>query len=1061
MKVDEVARLLGVPFHAQQRAAISAPPEAPLQIVAGAGAGKTTVMAARIVWLVGGGHLLPEQVLGLTFTNKAAAALAVKVRTSLEALGGAELAGEPTVSTYHAYAGRLVAEHGLRVAVEPGARLLADASRFQLAGQVMRRYRLPLPALDKAPRTVLAALVDLDADCADHLVCPADVRVADLVLAAELDARADGVGTDRGNKGWHDDLRQCAAASRARADLCLLVQAYRDAKRERDLADFGDQIATAVRIAAACPEVVQAERGRYRAVLLDEYQDTSVAQRLLLAELFGGGHPVTAVGDPCQAIYGWRGASVANLIDFPRHFPRADGAAAARLSLSVSQRNGGRLLRLANVLSEDLRGRHAVEELTAPVERQDVGEVVVARWERADEELVWLARTLRDELARPGGPSPGEVAVLLRTWRRAGAIHAALTAVGIAVEVVGLGGLLSLPEVADIVATLEVLDDPTANPAVIRLLTGPRWMLGLRDLRALGVHARRLAGDASDGGTDELNALAEAASGADPCDVVALADALDDLAGRVPGEPRPAALSDEGALRCAALGRELRALRRRVSEPLVDLVGRVIAVTGLDVEAAADPSAVAARRRESLASFLDVVAGWSALDGEASLRALLAYLHASDEYDRGFDSSQPGDGNAVQILTVHKAKGLEWDVVALPELIDTVFPSTRSGSRWPTSFGELPTRHRQDAEALPAAPDWSEKKGLGAFVDGCKRHARLEEDRLAYVAVTRARRLVIGSGHLWGPTQSKPRAPSPYLLALRDHAEAGYGRVDAWVDDSADERNPYLTGASVGWPPALDPAGLAVRTAAAQAVATAMADPQGAATAADAELTEAERVVFAAYDSELVALLGEAARGRASEVVVPLPAVLSASQVLRLHQDPDGLARELARPLPRRPIHAASRGTAFHSWVEQHFSVPPLLDPDDLAGAADADLDDQDLARLQRAFLDGPWANRVPYAVEAPFAIVLGGRVVRGRIDAVYDDGAATTPRWHVVDWKTGSGSADPLQLAVYRSAWATLQGCPDDHVRASFCTVATGELRAPPLMGRGELEQLLSEGSR
>jgi DNA helicase-2/ATP-dependent DNA helicase PcrA len=188
---------------------------------------------------------------------------------------------------------------------------------------------------------------------------------------------------------------------------------------------------------------------------------------------------------------------------------------------------------------------------------------------------------------------------------------------------------------------------------------------------------------------------------------------------------------------------------------------------------------------------------------------------------------------------------------------------------------------------------------------------------------------------------------------------------------------------------------------------------------------------------------------------VPLPTTLSASQLLRLQSDPDGFARDLARPMPRRPVLAARQGTRFHAWVETLFAQRPLLDPDELPGAEDdAIADDADLATLQDAFLLTPYAARRPHAVEAPFALSLGGRVVRGRIDAVYDLGGG---RWEVVDWKTGSEPADPLQLAIYRLAWARLVGVDPADVDAAFLYVRTGEVvRHDDLPGEDELVELL-----
>lgn len=317
---EQLKELLGIPFTPEQTACITAPP-APQVIVAGAGSGKTTVMAARVVWLVGTGQVAPEQVLGLTFTNKAAGELAERVRKALIAAGVTDPdaidpdnpPGEPSISTYHAFAGRLLTDHGLRIGLEPTTRLLADATRYQLAARVLRDAPGPYPALTHSFPTLVGDLLALDAELAEHLVEPETLAAYDTGLLRTLESA----------KLSNDQLRKLPETARARGELLTLTERYRQAKSGRDLVDFGDQIALSARLALTRPEVGALLRDEFRVVLLDEYQDTSVAQRLLLSALFGHGpggttgHAVTAVGDPCQAIYGWRGASVANLDDFP------------------------------------------------------------------------------------------------------------------------------------------------------------------------------------------------------------------------------------------------------------------------------------------------------------------------------------------------------------------------------------------------------------------------------------------------------------------------------------------------------------------------------------------------------------------------------------------------------------------------------------------------------------------------------------------------------------------------------------------------------------------------
>ncbi|MDP9182111.1 MAG: ATP-dependent helicase, partial [Actinomycetota bacterium] len=807
MNVEDLERVLGFPPTEEQLKAITAP-LSPGLIVAGAGSGKTTVMAARVVWLVGTGQVTPERVLGLTFTNKAAAELASRVTRSLRA-AGIKADEEPRVSTYHAFAGRLVAEHGLRLGIEPRSRLLADATRYQLAARVLRRHRSPIHHLNAVFGTLVGKLVSLDSELSEHLVAPSLLRGWDDEWIAALERAIASYDGEKSVKGHVDELQKYLLTARRRQELAELVGEYRRAKRDLDAVDFGDQVALAAQLAEGVPEVGALEREAAGVVLLDEYQDTSVAQRRMLVGLFGDGHPVTAVGDPCQAIYGWRGASVSNLDGFSAHFPVSTGDPAPRYELSVNQRSGGRLLRLANAVSAVLRGRHHVLELSAPPLKEALGEVRVALHATWADEVAWVA----DEVvaAHDAGTPWPEIAVLVRARKDFADLHAALASRDVPVEVVGLGGLLALPEVADVVATLEVLENPTANAALVRLLTGPRWRLGPRDLTQLGRRGKALLHTYADAPDAEVEALEKAVEGVDPCDVVSLSDALD--------RPGTEHWSPEGLARVTALAAELRLLRSHRDEPLLDLVHRVVEVTGLDVELAASPEAVAARRRETLAAFLDVVAGFTDLDGEQSLTSFLAFLAAADEHERGLDSVGPGGSDAVQLLTAHKAKGLEWDVVVCPDLTRKVFPSENPRESWATTPEVLPGPLRGDVSDQPVLRRCLDKDAVKDFKAARTEDGQREERRLGYVAFTRARRLLVGSGHHWGPTQKKPRGPSAFLEEIKAHAEQGHGVVLSWADAPTDTVNPLLAERpSYTWPAPYDQEPFARRTAAAAAV---------------------------------------------------------------------------------------------------------------------------------------------------------------------------------------------------------------------------------------------------
>jgi len=1053
---EHLCDVMRVPFSAEQLAAITAPME-PAVVVAGAGSGKTAVMTARVVWLVGTGQVAAGQVLGLTFTNKAAAELGARVRTALRQLTHAaqqpdllDEDGEPTVSTYHAYAGGLIVEHGLRLGFEPDLRLVADATRFQLAARAVAGYPGLLPDLPSHLPTLVRDVIELDNQLLDHLVEVEAARTFDDDLRKALERL-------RPLK----DVVRAVNASRARDQLLDLVEAYRSAKAEAGVIEFADQMAQGARLAIECPEVSVRERDRYRVVLLDEYQDTSVSQRLMLQGLYSGtddrsglGHPVTAVGDPCQGIYGWRGASVDNIDDFPRHFPRSDREPAVRHHLSVNRRCAVRVLDAANDIAGHLYAVHEGAEALSPRDSAPPGRIRLALHDTVVDEIDWVAdqvRWLPDELATDDGqPIPwSDVAVLVRDRQEIAELSAALRGRGIPVEVVGLSGLLVQPEVSDVVATLRAVSDLTANAAVLRLLTGPRWRIGVRDLALLGKRAQQLAQAARherDGLDESLDA---AVSGVDPTEILSLSEALAD--------PGDLAYSDAARQRFASLAVELTMLRRHAGEPLVELTRRVIDTIGLDVELAALPGPQAEQARDNLALLVETVADFVAREPRASLPALLAYLDAEVEFNRGIELASPTTTDSVKLLTVHMAKGLEWRVVVLPFLCDGVFPSSQGRPRWPWVPSEVPGPLRGDAESLPRVQSW-DTVGFRAYAEDSREVGLLEEQRLGYVAVTRAKEVLIGTAHWWGRIQTRPRGPS--FLWRQIAAQVERPPVPMADPPAEGVANPIVANRpAAAFPGRLDEERLERRRLAAEAVRDAM-DGGASASAADASrLSPRDQAVAAALDridDEFEPLLAEAAAASADRIEVDLPTSLSATAVQRLRDDPDRLARELARPMPRRPSAAARFGTWFHAWVEAHFGQQTLWDPTDLPGRAESDIDDDaDLAALVEAFRAGPFGERAPHAVEAPFALLLGGQVVRGRIDAVYE----TADGFDVIDWKTNrSHDADPLQLAIYRLAWAEMHDLPLDHVGAAFYYVRSGEvLRPEGLADRGELERLVT----
>lgn len=1074
----EIAALLGLPAPTPEQTAVIEAPLEPVLVVAGAGSGKTETMSARVVYLVANGLVAPDEVLGLTFTRKAAGELAERIRRRLRALasrlradgvahsleeGVLEAMRRPAVSTYNSYAAGLVKEHALRLGIEPSARLLGEASGWQLAHEVVESWTGELQT-GAALSTIVSAVRELSGALSEHLLTPAEAR-------AQMQQIVDAIEATPAGNGRSEHLAPVKALlklMRERIELVDLVAELARRKRVSEALDFGDQVALGARLAEDFGAVGELERARYRVVLLDEYQDTSFAQARMLGALFGAGHAVTAVGDPNQSIYGWRGASASGLSRFAEQFDAVGRV--HHLALSTSWRNDVAILDASNAVARPLRDRQVGIDVPALAPRPGAGPGAVS---------AVYAPTLADEATavadfvqqhwRPAAPGRAArtAAVLCRARKQFVDVEIELRRRGIPVEVVGLGGLLDTPEVVDLVAFCEVVHDPARGDSLMRLLTGPWLNLGAADTFAVADRMRELArasraaqGRQGDPGADDAH-VDGVVPEADIVDSHSIVDVLDEL-------PPPGWRSVEGREltadareRLARLADVLAHVRSRTYLSVPEIIGEAEQALGLDIEVAL--AGGHSRGRAALDAFRDIAVRF--VDGapHPTLGAFLAWLDAARQEERGLDQPlREPDPHAVQIITVHAAKGLEWDVVAVPGLSDGTFPSLRTtgdgyprDSAWLTGLGTLPYPLRGDAPDLPELryAGASDPKDLDArrkeFLAVAGEHQVAEERRLAYVALTRARSHLLLAGS-WFRTGAKPVPPSPFLTELVEAGLVAGDALSAGPDDGA--VNPRLAQEQTATWPAQAPAGVDLRRDAAQLVAA-------AAPAAWEDLTTSPAGDLA---RTALRLLDEREERRRPRREVELPAHLSASSMVRLAKDRAAYARDLRRPVPQEPSVHARRGTSFHAWVEQFYGAPVLLDLDELRGADDAAVD-AELEALKDAFLTSEWAGLEPIAVEVDVETPIAGVMTRSRIDAVFAD-----PRRHggvvVVDWKTGKVPTDSatarareVQLAVYRLAWARWKHVPLEDVDAAFFYVGSGTtVRPESVASADELERLV-----
>ncbi len=1120
----EIAHALGNHPPTPEQTAVIEAPLTPLLVVAGAGSGKTETMSSRVVWLVANGFVQPDEVLGLTFTRRAAAELGERVSGRLRRLAehglwtpptedGAEiLGGTPTVATYHSYAGRLVREHALRLGIEPDSTLLSEAAAWQLAHQVVDRYDGPMDDVDYVAANVTNAVVSLAGEMAEHLVTPREVSDC----LDEVVGRLEGLPFAPRKRAVPPHLQRLLTSLRARRQVMPLVRAYQDLKRSRDALDFSDQMALAATLARQFDQIGGIERDRFRAVLLDEFQDTSEAQMVLLHSLFGApGASVTAVGDPHQSIYGWRGASATTLSRFPTVFTGTDGPAAV-LPLSTSWRNDQALLTAANVTAAPLRAASRVQvETLRPRTDAGAGSIEAARLPTVEDEAAHVADWIRDRwYAADGSRRPVTAAVLCRARVQFPHVVHALKVQGLPVEVVGLGGLLTTPEVADLVSLLWVVQDPSRGDRLMRLLTGPVCRLGAADLDGLSAWARHLrrqeprtGGRAAAPGAEVPRGYTAGAGRpgtSDEDEPVSIVEALDTL-------PAPGwrgrdgqHVSEVGLQRLRGLAATVTRLRALSALPLADLVAEAERALGLDIEVLSRPEYTPASARAQLDAFADVAAGFAQSAERAGLGAFLSWLDAATERERGLERGQGEVArDAVQVLTVHAAKGLEWDLVAVPGMVEGTFPGHEAGTTardgqwvtaepkdkgWLSGVDGVPFGLRGDRDGLPVfrwdrPADTDEVEAeIQRFAAAGGEHGIAEERRLAYVAFTRARHDLLLTAPVWAH-QVTPRVTSRFLHELLDDPTVGVSR-GPWAempepDDNGRAENPRTaTAVTATWPHdrvdvRRDQLGDAVRSVlaamgegdrCAPADTGADAGPDtGADTGADSPRTADpdDRPERRAEETTLLLAEREERLGGRDHRVT-LPRHLSTSAMVALAADPEAFARSVRRPLPARPATAARRGTAFHAWVEQRYARAALVDLVDLPGSADEEpAADEHLPAMKENFLASEWADRQPSELELSVETNIAGMPVRGRIDAVFarEDGGYT-----VVDWKTGWPPEDDqapvraLQLAAYRVAFARLKGLAPAEVDAAFFYASTGQTVRPPLPDEAELEALVGD---
>ncbi|MEA2660939.1 MAG: ATP-dependent helicase UvrD/PcrA, partial [Chloroflexota bacterium] len=670
--------------------------DGPLLVVAGAGTGKTQVITRRIAWLIATRRAKPSEILALTFTEKAAAEMQLRV-DQLVPYGYTDAA----IGTFHAFGDRIIREFALELGLPTDVRVLTRPEVVIFLRERLFAFELDAYRPLGDPTRFLGSLATLFSRCKDEDISPAAyLDHAATLAAASLASPEDEV---------------LAEEARRQGELARAYARYQELLGENGFIDFGDQVSLALRLVRTSAAARAELQARFRYVLVDEFQDTNRAQSELVSILAEPHRNITVVGDDDQSIYKFRGAAISNILGFRDRYRAARTVVLRRnyrslapildASYRLVRFNDPDRLEVRAGISKRLRPERATDAASPPVRL----EAFATRAEECD----WIAADIGRRIA--GGARPRDVAVLIRANSDADAILRSLNLAGIPWRFSGTSGLYARPEVRVLLAFLRAIADLSSSVDVYGLASSEAYGLGGEDLTTIVTTARRRNRS--------------------------LWDVLEEL-DRQPGILRVSAESRSAVTRLVADLRSFSVLAHERSAG--EVLYSFLRGTGTIARLAATDTVAAEEALRNIARFFDIVRSQSSL--LADDRATFVAGHLQTLIEAGDDpptADLDPDADAVAVLTVHKAKGLEFPVVFMPGLV----------------AGRFPTPGRREPLALPLALV-SETLPEGDF-------QLQEERRLFYVGMTRARDELILS-HAVDYGGGIARRLSPFVLEALD-----------------------------------------------------------------------------------------------------------------------------------------------------------------------------------------------------------------------------------------------------------------------------------------------------
>ncbi len=579
--------------------------DGPVLMLAGAGTGKTRALTARIAHLLGTGRARPNEILAVTFTNKAAREMKTRVGGFL----GEAVEGMPWMGTFHSIGVKLLRRHAELVGLQPGFTILDTDDQIRLMKQLIVAENIDEK---RWPARLLAGIID-----------------------------------NWKNRAWRPDTLPASEADAFDARGPALYAAYQERLRTLNACDFGDLLLHCVTIFQSHPEVLEKYQRWFRYILVDEYQDTNVAQYLWLRLLAAGHRNICCVGDDDQSIYGWRGAEVGNILRFERDFPGAEV-----IRLEQNYRSTPHILAAAGGVIAANRDRLGKELWTDAEDGEKVR--LIGHWDGEDEAR-WVGEEI-EALARGSrGLDPvglDQIAILVRASHQMRAFEDRFLTIGLPYRVIGGPRFYERLEIRDAMAYFRLAVSPADDLAFERIVNTPRRGLGDKAQQKIQRTAREAGVPLTDGARRLLAAGGLGGKGA--TELRRLLDAIDRWHAQIAG---PAASGDALIEPVDGSGPTLNH---------IELAERILDESGYTAMWQADKTPEAPGRLENLKELVKALEEFENLQGFLEHVALIMDNESEDATEK------------VTLMTLHGAKGLEFPAVFLPGWEDGLFPSQRT-----------------------------------------------------------------------------------------------------------------------------------------------------------------------------------------------------------------------------------------------------------------------------------------------------------------------------------------------------------------------------------------------